>query len=56
VLAPHIVKRLLEPEDVADVVAFLAGPGGSGFTAAAVPMDLSDRALIATRTTDPTPG
>jgi 3-hydroxybutyrate dehydrogenase len=40
VLAPHAVKRLLEPEEVADMVAFLAGPGGSGFTGAAIPMDL----------------
>jgi hypothetical protein len=37
VLAPHAVKRLLEPEEVADMVAFLAGPGGSGFTGAANP-------------------
>jgi 3-hydroxybutyrate dehydrogenase len=40
VLAPHAVKRLLEPAEVAEVVAFLAGPGGAGFTGAAVPMDL----------------
>jgi 3-hydroxybutyrate dehydrogenase len=40
VLAPHAVKRLIEPEEVADVVAFLAGPGGRSFTGAAVPMDL----------------
>jgi len=40
VLAPHAVKRLIEPEEVAEVVAFLAGPGGRSFTGAAVPMDL----------------
>ena len=32
VLAPHAIKRLIEPEEVAEVVAFLAGPGGRGFT------------------------
>jgi 3-hydroxybutyrate dehydrogenase len=40
ILSPHAVKRLIEPEEVADVVAFLAGPGGSGFTGAPVTMDL----------------
>ena len=40
VLAPHAVKRLIEPEEVADVVAFLAGPGGRAFSGVAVPMDL----------------
>ena len=40
VLAPHAVKRLIEPEEVAEVVAFLAGPGGRAFTGSAVPMDL----------------
>ena len=40
IVAPHAVKRLLEPEEVADVVAFLVGPGGRGFTGSAVPMDL----------------
>jgi 3-hydroxybutyrate dehydrogenase len=40
IVAPHAVKRLLEPDEVADVVAFLLGPGGRGFTGAAVPMDL----------------
>jgi 3-hydroxybutyrate dehydrogenase len=40
VLAPHAVKRLLEPEEVAELVAFLAGRGGRGFTGAAVPVDL----------------
>jgi 3-hydroxybutyrate dehydrogenase len=40
VLAPHAIKRLIEPEEVAEVVAFLAGPGGRSFTGAAIPMDL----------------
>jgi 3-hydroxybutyrate dehydrogenase len=39
-LAPHAIKRLIEPEEVAEAVAFLAGPGGTAFTGAAVPMDL----------------
>jgi 3-hydroxybutyrate dehydrogenase len=39
-LAPQAVKRLIEPEEVARAVAFLAGPSGSAFTGAAVPMDL----------------
>ncbi len=40
ILAPHAVKRLIEPEEVAEVVAFLGGPGGRPFSGAAVPMDL----------------
>jgi 3-hydroxybutyrate dehydrogenase len=40
ILAPHAVKRLIEPDEVAEVVAFLAGPGGRAFSGAAVPMDL----------------
>ena len=40
VLAPHAVKRLLEPVEVADVVALLLGPGGDAFTGTAVTMDL----------------
>jgi 3-hydroxybutyrate dehydrogenase len=40
VLASHAVKRLIEPEEVADVVAFLLGPGGSSFTGTPVTMDL----------------
>ena len=39
-LAPQAVKRLLEPEEVAETVAFLLGPGGRAFTGAAIPMDL----------------
>jgi 3-hydroxybutyrate dehydrogenase len=40
ILEPHAVKRLIEPNEVAGVVAFLGGPGGRAFSGAAVPMDL----------------
>ena len=40
ILKPHAVKRLIEPEEVAEVVAFLGGAAGVAFTGAAVPMDL----------------
>src|SRR3954466_6198251 len=40
IVAPHAVKRLLDPSEVAELVAFLVGPGGRGFTGAAVPIDL----------------
>jgi 3-hydroxybutyrate dehydrogenase len=40
ILAPHAVKRLLEPDEVADTIAFLLGPGGRAFTGVAVTMDL----------------
>lgn len=40
ILAPHAVKRLIEPEEVAEVVAFLMGPGGRAFSGAPVTMDL----------------
>lgn len=39
ILAPHAVKRLIEPAEVAEVVAFLAGPGGRSFTGVPVTMD-----------------
>lgn len=39
ILAPHAVKALIEPEEVAEVVAFLAGPAGRAFTGAPVTMD-----------------
>lgn len=39
ILAPQAVKRLIEPEEVADVVAFLLGPGGRSFTGVPVTMD-----------------
>ncbi len=40
ILAPHAVKELIEPEEVADVVAFLAGPRGRAFTGVPVTMDM----------------
>jgi 3-hydroxybutyrate dehydrogenase len=40
ILAPHAVKRLIEPEEVAEVVAFLLGPGGRSFSGVPVSMDL----------------
>ena len=39
-LERQAVKRLIEPEEVAGVVAFLLGPGGRSFTGAPVVMDL----------------
>ena len=40
IVAPHAVKRLIEPREVADVVAFLLGRTGASFTGAPVTMDL----------------
>jgi 3-hydroxybutyrate dehydrogenase len=40
ILAPQAVKRLLEPAEVADTVAYLLGPAGRAFTGAAVTMDM----------------
>jgi len=40
ILAPHAVKRLLEPEEVAETAAFLLGAGGRSITGAPVVMDL----------------
>jgi 3-hydroxybutyrate dehydrogenase len=39
-LAPQAVKRLIEPDEVANVVAFLMGDGGRAFTGVPVTMDL----------------
>jgi 3-hydroxybutyrate dehydrogenase len=39
ILAPHAVKQLIEAAEVAEVVAFLAGPGGRSFTGVPVTMD-----------------
>jgi 3-hydroxybutyrate dehydrogenase len=40
ILAPHAVKRLIEPDEVAAVVSFLLGPDGRAFSGAPVTMDL----------------
>jgi 3-hydroxybutyrate dehydrogenase len=40
ILTPHALKRLIEPSEVADVVAFLQTPAGSAFTGSPVTMDL----------------
>jgi 3-hydroxybutyrate dehydrogenase len=40
ILAPHAIKELIEPSEVADVVAFLAGPAGRSFTGVPVTMDM----------------
>jgi 3-hydroxybutyrate dehydrogenase len=39
VLAPHAIKELIEPEDVAETVAFLTGRAGRAFTGAPVVLD-----------------
>jgi 3-hydroxybutyrate dehydrogenase len=39
ILAPHALKRLIEPEEVAEAVRFLLGPGGGAFTGAPLVMD-----------------
>jgi 3-hydroxybutyrate dehydrogenase len=40
ILAPHAVKRLTEPDEVADVVSLLLGPREDLFTGTAFTMDL----------------
>jgi 3-hydroxybutyrate dehydrogenase len=39
ILAPHALKRLIEPEEVAQAVLYLLGPGGTAFTGAPFVMD-----------------
>jgi len=39
ILAPHVIKELIEPSEVAAVVAFLAGPTGRAFTGVPVTLD-----------------
>jgi 3-hydroxybutyrate dehydrogenase len=39
ILASQPVKRLIEPEEVADMAGFLVGPSGRSFTGVAVSMD-----------------
>lgn len=40
VIERHAVKRMLEPPEVADLVAFLLGPSGRGITGVPVAIDL----------------
>jgi 3-hydroxybutyrate dehydrogenase len=40
ILQPHAVKRLIEPEEVAGAIAFLAGPDGAAFSGVPLTMDL----------------
>jgi 3-hydroxybutyrate dehydrogenase len=40
ILERQAVKRLLEPAEVADLVAFLLSPAGAGITGVSVPIDL----------------
>jgi 3-hydroxybutyrate dehydrogenase len=40
ILERQAVKRLIEPDEVADIVSLLAGPHGELFTGTAVPIDL----------------
>jgi len=39
ILAPHAVKRLIEPDEIAATSLFLAGPSGRSFTGVPVTMD-----------------
>jgi 3-hydroxybutyrate dehydrogenase len=39
ILAPHAIKRLIEPEEVAATAALLLAPEGAAFTGAPVVMD-----------------
>ncbi|HVM68306.1 MAG TPA: SDR family oxidoreductase [Gaiellaceae bacterium] len=48
-LAPQAVKRLLEPDEVAETAAFLLGPGGRSITGSPVVMDLGWTARGSTR-------
>jgi 3-hydroxybutyrate dehydrogenase len=40
ILAPHVIPRLIEPEEIGDAVALLLGPQGGLFTGSAFTMDL----------------
>jgi 3-hydroxybutyrate dehydrogenase len=40
ILAPQAIRRLIEPEEVADIVSLLAGSHGELFTGTAVTMDM----------------
>ena len=38
-LEPEAIKELIEPDEVANVAAFLLGPGGRSFTGVPVVLD-----------------
>lgn len=40
ILAPHAIKRLIEPDEVAEMVSFLIGATGETFSGACLAMDL----------------
>jgi 3-hydroxybutyrate dehydrogenase len=40
ILGPQAIKRLIEPEEVAEAVAYLLGPGGRTMTGVPLTMDL----------------
>lgn len=40
ILAPHAVKEMVEPSEVADTVVFLLTPAGRAFTGVSLPMDM----------------
>jgi 3-hydroxybutyrate dehydrogenase len=40
ILERQAIKRLLEPSEIGDLVAYLLGPSGKGFTGVPVPIDL----------------
>lgn len=40
ILAPHAVKEMIEPSEIADTVTFLLTPAGRAFTGVALPMDM----------------
>ena len=40
ILAPHAIKEMIEPEEVAGLVSFLLTPAGRAFTGVALPMDM----------------
>jgi 3-hydroxybutyrate dehydrogenase len=40
ILAPHAVKRLIEPDEVAEAVAYVLGPGGRTMSGVPLTMDM----------------
>lgn len=45
-LAAHAERRFIEPVEIAETVAFLAGPGSSAITGACLPVDLGAHARL----------